>query len=87
MALVFIPTMLQSFTAGTAQVHVGGKTVRDILNALEEHFPGIREHLLQGGDLRPDIAVAVDGEVVFDLLERVSEDSEVHFIPPISGGL
>jgi hypothetical protein len=29
----------------------------------------------------------VDGEVVLGgLTERVREDSEVHFIPPISGG-
>jgi molybdopterin synthase sulfur carrier subunit len=87
MALVFIPTLLQNFTAGTAQVRVEGKTVRDLVNSLEERFPGIREHLLQDGDLRPDLAVAVDGEVALDLTERVSADSEVHFIPPISGGL
>jgi molybdopterin converting factor small subunit len=60
--------------------------VRDILNRLEERFPGIKERLLQDGDLRPDIAVAVDGEMALDLLERVRDNSEVHFIPPISGG-
>jgi molybdopterin converting factor small subunit len=37
--------------------------------------------------LRPDIAVAIDGEMGLDgLAEPVGEDSEVHFIPPISGG-
>jgi molybdopterin converting factor small subunit len=37
--------------------------------------------------LRPDIAIAVDGEMGLDgLAEQVGEDSEVHFIPPISGG-
>ena len=86
MALVFIPTMLQNLTGGTAQVRVQGKTVRDLINSLEDRFPGIREHLLQGGDLRSDLVVAVDGEMALDLTERVSEDSEVHFVPPISGG-
>jgi molybdopterin converting factor small subunit len=86
MALVFIPTMLQHLTAGTTQVRVEGKTVRDLVNSLEGRFPGIREHLLQEGDLRPDLVVAIDGEMALDLTERISEDSEVHFIPPISGG-
>ncbi|MGQ4807389.1 hypothetical protein NKDENANG_00737 [Candidatus Entotheonellaceae bacterium PAL068K] len=86
MALVFIPAMMQNLTAGASQVPVAGRTVRDILNHLEERFPGVQERLLQDGELRPDIAVAVDGEIVLDLLERVRDDSEVHFVPPISGG-
>jgi molybdopterin synthase sulfur carrier subunit len=87
MPTVFIPAMLQPLTNGTAQVQVAGRTVRDVLNRLEERFPGIKERLLQDGELRPDIAVAVDGEVAFDLSEQLREDSEVHFVPPISGGL
>jgi molybdopterin synthase sulfur carrier subunit len=86
MALVFIPAMLQNLTAGVTQVHIAGRTVRDIINTLEERFPGIKDRLLQGGELRPDIAVAVDGEMALDLFERVRDESEVHFIPPISGG-
>ena len=87
MALVFIPAMLQTLTAGVTQVHIAGRTVRDIIHTLEERFPGIKDRLLQGGELRPDIAVAVDGEMALDLFERVRDESEVHFIPPISGGL
>ena len=87
MALVFIPTMMQNLTAGETQVRVEGKTLRQLINNLEGRFPGIRERLLQDDDIRPDVAVAVDGEVAFNLMERVSEDSEVHFVPPISGGV
>jgi molybdopterin converting factor small subunit len=86
MAHVFIPPMLQELTAGTAHVHIEGRTVRDVLNRLEERFPGIKARLLQDGDIRPDVAIAVDGEVAFDITERVEADSEIHFIPPISGG-
>ena len=87
MALVFIPTMMQNLTAGETQVRIEGKTLRQLINNLEERFPGIRERLLQDDDIRPDVAVAVDGEVAFNLMERVSEESEVHFVPPISGGV
>jgi molybdopterin synthase sulfur carrier subunit len=86
MALVFIPALLQNLTGGVTQVRVAGRTVRSVINALEERFPGFKERLLQDGDLRPEIAVAVDGEMALDLLDSVGEDSEVHFIPPISGG-
>jgi molybdopterin converting factor small subunit len=30
--------------------------------------------------------VAIDGEVAIDLTDRVGDNSEVHFIPPIAGG-
>jgi molybdopterin converting factor small subunit len=86
MALVFIPTMLQPLTGGTSEVRVAGRTIRTIINNLEGLFPGLKERLLQEGDMRPDVAVAVNGEIAFDLADPVEEDSEVHFIPPISGG-
>ena len=86
MALVFIPALLQHLTGGVTQVQLAGRTVRSVINALEERFPGIKERLLQDGDFRPDLVVAVDGEIALDLLDSVREDSEVHFIPPISGG-
>ncbi len=87
MAIVFIPTMLQPLTGGVSQVRLAGRTIRTIINHLEERFPGIKERLLQDGDLRPDVAIAIDGETALDgLAELVGEDSEVHFIPPISGG-
>lgn len=86
MATVFIPAMLQSLTGGATQMQIAGGTVRALINALEERFPGFKDRLLQDGDLRPDIAVAVDGEFAVDLIERVHPDSEVHFVPPISGG-
>jgi molybdopterin converting factor small subunit len=87
MALVFIPAMMRNLTNGVSQVQVEGRTVRAIINRLEERFPGVKEWLLQEGELRPDIAVAVDDEVALDLMDRVGEHSEVHFVPPISGGV
>jgi molybdopterin synthase sulfur carrier subunit len=86
MALVFIPTMMQKLTHGVTDVQIGGRTIRDIIEQLEAQFPGMRDRLLQDGDIRPDIAVSIDGEIAFDIMERVGDSSEVHFIPPISGG-
>jgi molybdopterin synthase sulfur carrier subunit len=86
MALVFIPTMMQNLTHGVTDVQISGRTVRDIIEQLEVQFPGMRNRLLQDDDFQPDVAVSVDGEIAFDIMERVGDNSEIHFIPPISGG-
>jgi molybdopterin synthase sulfur carrier subunit len=87
MATVYIPTMLQSLSGGATQVTIEATTVRQIVARLEALYPGMEASLVEDGDLKPHIAVAVDGEVsVSGLLERVSEDSEVHFIPALGGG-
>ncbi|PON10290.1 hypothetical protein C2W62_50860, partial [Candidatus Entotheonella serta] len=76
----------QNLANGTAQAHVAGKTLRELLTNLEAVLPGLREHLVPGWEFRDDLVVAIDGEVAIDLTDRVGENSEVHFIPPIAGG-
>lgn len=87
MATVYIPTMLLPVTGGIKQVQVEATSVRQVINGLEEQFPGIRDRLMEGNQVRPNLAVSIDGEVArMGLLERVQETSEVHFVPAISGG-
>ena len=87
MATVYIPPTLQSLSAGATQVTVAATTVRQIVAQLEALYPGMADVLVEDGELKPHIAVAVDGELsILGLLERVSEDSEVHFIPALGGG-
>ena len=87
MATVYIPTMLLPVTGGVKQTQVEARNVRQVINGLEEQFPGIRERLIEDNQVRPNLAVSVDGEIArMGLLERVGENSEVHFVPAISGG-
>jgi sulfur-carrier protein len=87
MATVYIPTMLQSLSRGEQQVTVEAASVRQIVARLEALYPGMEAALVEDEELRPHIAVAVDGEVsVLGLLEHVGEDSEVHFVPALGGG-
>jgi molybdopterin converting factor small subunit len=44
---VRIPTPLRSATGGAATVEVEGKTVRDIVDALESQHPGIKERICE----------------------------------------
>ncbi|HZT31075.1 MAG TPA: MoaD/ThiS family protein [Bryobacteraceae bacterium] len=87
MPTVYIPTLLQNLTGGRATVEADGATVREVIENLERSWPGLRERLLDQERLRPNISVAVDGEVSpLGLLERVSPASEVHFVAAIRGG-
>lgn len=87
MATVWIPPLLQDLTAGQTKLYVGGETVREIIERLEGQFPGITERLCQDDRLKPGIAVVVDSEVsTRGLRQRLTETSEVHFLPAISGG-
>ena len=87
MATVFIPSLLRKLTNGRERVVMPGATVRAIINNLEGEFPGIKERLVDGFKLKPNISVAVDGQVSpMGLLEKVGEESEVHFLPALGGG-
>ena len=87
MAKVFIPTMLQSATGGVKQVEVEARNVRQVIERLDELFPGIGSRLVEDGDIRSNLAVDVDGEVArMGMMERVQETSEIHFVPAIGGG-
>ena len=87
MATIFIPSMLQSLTGGAKRVDLDARNVRQVIERLEDQFPGIKDRLVEDGELRPNLAVAIDGDVaIMGLLEKVGENSEVHFVPAIGGG-
>ena len=87
MATVFIPTMLQPMAGGAKQVAVEAKNMRQVIDMLDQLYPGMKDRLVEENKIRPNLAIAIDGEVArMGLLERVSENSEVHFVPAIGGG-
>jgi molybdopterin synthase sulfur carrier subunit len=87
MAHVWIPSLLRDLTRGQARVDVPGKTVGDVVDALDAAYPGIKGRLYDAGRLNPAIAVIVDGRTALrGLREPVHEQSEVHFLPAIAGG-
>jgi molybdopterin synthase sulfur carrier subunit len=87
MAIVVVPALLRKLTNGAERVTVTGRNVGQVIEDLERQFPGFRDQLLQGAELKPSIAVSIDGEMgTGGLLDRVKETSEVFFIPAIGGG-
>ena len=78
---------MQKLTEGQSQIAVKGETVRQVIDALEERYPGFKDRIVEEDRIKTEIAVAIDGEVVTaGLRARVSPDSEVHFLPALAGG-
>ena len=80
MALVRIPPGLRHLSDGVAELRVEAHDVRRLIEVLDQRFPGLGQRLREA-------AVAIDGEILNDpYLEPVDPDSEVDFLPRISGG-
>ncbi len=87
MATVWIPSLLRGLCGDERIVEVPGRSVHQVIDNLEARCPGIRERLVEDGELRPELAVSVDGETTqIGLLQPVGEQSEVHILPALGGG-
>jgi molybdopterin converting factor small subunit len=88
MPQVYLPYSLRKYTGGNGQVEMPGKTLGELIKNLEEAYPGISEHLVEDGKLKPGLA-AVCGHAATrqGLLQKLEEDTEVHFVPAVSGGM
>ncbi len=87
MAKVFIPAQMRDVTGGVAELEVVGESLRQIINALDERFPGLADRVIHDGKIAPGLAVSIDNEIAsMGLLDKVAENSEVHFVPAIAGG-
>ena len=79
---------MQKLTNGQGQIPTDGQTIRQVIDYLDSHYPGFKARICNEHDqIRPESAVAVDGDVVTSgLRTRVSQSSEVHFLPALAGG-
>ena len=87
---VIIPTLLRRLTGDQDTVEVPGGTVSDVIDSLEERFPGFRSRLCEpSGELRRFINIFIDGEDIRFLENMntpVPDGAEVSIIPAIAGG-
>ncbi len=84
---VWIPSLHRELTGGQEVVTAEGETIGEIVTQLETRFPGIEARLCEEGRIRPHIAVSVNSEVTRrGLRHKLTEPSEIHFIPALSGG-
>ena len=80
MAAVTFPDALLTLTAGQREIEISAANYRELLEALEERFTGLREQL-------EAMAVAIDGQIYQDaFLEPLQVNSEVFFMQRIESG-
>ncbi len=87
MPIVKIPSLMRDLTEGRDTVEVPGRTVGQVIEALEAAYPGVRARLCSGNHLRAALAVSVDGKVSqMRLLQPVTPQSVIYFLPAVEGG-
>jgi molybdopterin synthase sulfur carrier subunit len=87
---VRVPTILRTYTGGSAEVTVEGSTLAEVIAALEAAHPGIAARVLDDtGKLRRFVNVSVgDEDVRFaeGLQTPTPAGSSVSVIPAVAGG-
>jgi molybdopterin converting factor small subunit len=89
MATFRIPTPLRPYSGGNSQVQVSGETVNLALTDLTNQYPGLRQHLYNGRDLRSFVNIYLNKEDIRygDGVETpVHESDTIMIIPSIAGG-
>jgi molybdopterin converting factor small subunit len=86
---VRIPTILRPYTGGAKAVDASGGSLNALIDDLEVNHPGIKERLVENGDLRRFVNIYVNDEDVRFLggLEaQLSEGDQVVVLPAVAGG-
>ncbi|MFG2196275.1 MoaD/ThiS family protein [Streptomyces sp. NPDC048639] len=86
---VRIPTILRTYTDGQKAVQASGATIDELFADLEARHAGIRERLVDGGELRRFVNVYLNDEDV-RFLEGIgtelSDGDNVTILPAVAGG-
>ncbi|RMD45262.1 MAG: MoaD/ThiS family protein [Aquificota bacterium] len=87
---VRIPTALRRVTQGQGEVQVEAGTIAELIEKLEEEFPGIKERLVdETGEIRKFVNFFVNDEDIRFLKGKDTELKDgdvVAIIPAIAGG-
>lgn len=86
---VRIPTILRNYTGGEKSVEAAGGTLQDIIDNLESNYAGIKDRLLENGDLRRFVNVYVNDEDVRftgGLGTEVKDGDQIVVLPAVAGG-
>jgi len=86
---VRIPTILRTYTDGEKSVSAEGANLSALIDDLESSHPGLKERLLDNGELRRFVNVYVNDEDVRFLggLEAgLNDGDQVVVLPAVAGG-
>jgi molybdopterin converting factor small subunit len=86
---VRIPTILRTYTNGEKAVDGAGDSLSALIDDLEARHPGLKDRLIENGDLRRFVNVYVNDEdvrFIGGLEAPVAEGDQVVVLPAVAGG-
>lgn len=87
---VRIPTVFRKFTEGDSVVELEPGTVADLIDQLDDRYPGMKQQLMTDeGDLHRFVNIYVndeDARYLEKLDTKVSEGDRVALLPSVAGG-
>lgn len=87
MATVILPALLRDLCGGAAKLQVEGASLGEVLRAVDERCPGLYDRIVEDGRMRPELAIAMDGEILSLALHTpVAPATELTIVPAIGGG-
>lgn len=86
---VRIPTILRTYTGGEKAVDAEGATLAALIDDLEARHTGIKDRLIDNGDLRRFVNVYINDEdvrFIGGLEAELSDGDQVVVLPAVAGG-
>ncbi|MGA8848083.1 MAG: MoaD/ThiS family protein [Nocardioides sp.] len=86
---VRIPTILRTYTGGEKSVEGAGGTLAALIDDLDSNHTGIKERLIDSGDLRRFINIYVNDEdvrFIGGLEAELKDGDQVVVLPAVAGG-
>ena len=86
---VRIPTILRTYTDGAKAVDAQGASLSALIDDLEANHPGLKDRLIDNGDLRRFVNVYINDEdvrFIGGLEAPVSDGDQVVVLPAVAGG-
>jgi len=88
MPLIKFYANLRTIT-GKKEITLLGSTLQQVLGTLIREYPGLQRFLLEDGQLRAHVIIAVNGQIMDKescLQVPVSEQDRIAIFPPMAGG-
>tara|TARA_B100000214_G_C23503134_1_gene417093 strand:- start:116 stop:379 length:264 start_codon:yes stop_codon:yes gene_type:complete len=87
MIKVFLPYKTRKLFNLPTEIDGEGNNLRNLIEFLDEKYPGLKQELVDDEKLKPTISAVIDGRTTrLGLIQKLEKVSEIHFLPSIAGG-
>ncbi len=84
---IHLSSHIRGYTGGRATVEAEGRTLGEVVDALERRYPGLKFRIVdEQGAIRTHIRFFVGEELAPDLAAPVPAGADVHILGALSGG-